>query len=298
MDCIDCHNAAAHRIAPTAEQAVDRAIAGGQLNRQLPFVRREAIRLVKSSYGDQDAALQVHRAGTAAVLRRHKARKPIRASSPSTIDGVKAVYARNVFPDMKVTFGVYADNIGHITSNGCFRCHDDTHTAKDGSKISADCEYCHTQVEIPRINARESGHDANRRPRVVCSLAGVPVDTRRRGTKARAGIHADHPHGNHRGHRQGGPHGHVEGLHRQARGGEGARADGGVQQPESRRSGHRHLLRRHRGERPHARRRTAAQRTDDGDTAERPYSRDPRPGGSRRSRQPSKPSTRRHPLSP
>ena len=50
MDCIDCHNAAAHRIAPTAEQAVDRAIAGGQLNRQLPFVRREAIRLVKSGY--------------------------------------------------------------------------------------------------------------------------------------------------------------------------------------------------------------------------------------------------------
>ena len=50
---------------------------------------------------------------------------------------------------MKVTFGVYADNIGHMTSNGCFRCHDDTHTAKDGSKISADCEYCHTQVEIP-----------------------------------------------------------------------------------------------------------------------------------------------------
>ena len=28
MDCIDCHNAAAHRIAPTAEQAVNRAMAG------------------------------------------------------------------------------------------------------------------------------------------------------------------------------------------------------------------------------------------------------------------------------
>ena len=25
----------------------------------------------------------------------------------------------------------------------CFRCHDDCHKAKDGSVISADCEYCH-----------------------------------------------------------------------------------------------------------------------------------------------------------
>ena len=27
MDCIDCHNVPAHRIAPTAEQAVDAALA-------------------------------------------------------------------------------------------------------------------------------------------------------------------------------------------------------------------------------------------------------------------------------
>jgi hypothetical protein len=26
---------------------------------------------------------------------------------------------------------------------GCFRCHDDNHTAKDGKKISQDCETCH-----------------------------------------------------------------------------------------------------------------------------------------------------------
>jgi hypothetical protein len=27
---------------------------------------------------------------------------------------------------------------------GCFRCHDDNHTAKDGKKISQDCDSCHT----------------------------------------------------------------------------------------------------------------------------------------------------------
>jgi hypothetical protein len=52
-----------------------------------------------------------------------------------------------VFPAMNVTWGSYPDNKGHITSNGCFRCHDDSHESKDGSKISADCEYCHKQID-------------------------------------------------------------------------------------------------------------------------------------------------------
>jgi len=42
-------------------------------------------------------------------------------------------------------FGVYPNNLGHITSNGCFRCHDDGHTAADGTTISGECEYCHVQ---------------------------------------------------------------------------------------------------------------------------------------------------------
>ena len=62
---------------------------------------------------------------------------------------VQDLYRRNVFPAMKVTWGTYPDNKGHITSNGCFRCHDDSHEAKDGSKISGDCEYCHRQIETP-----------------------------------------------------------------------------------------------------------------------------------------------------
>jgi hypothetical protein len=32
---------------------------------------------------------------------------------------------------------------------GCFRYHDDSHEAMDASKISADCEHCHKQIERP-----------------------------------------------------------------------------------------------------------------------------------------------------
>ena len=44
---------------------------------------------------------------------------------------------------MKVTWGTYPNNKGHMTSNGCFRCHDDDHKSKDGKKIGQDCETCH-----------------------------------------------------------------------------------------------------------------------------------------------------------
>jgi hypothetical protein len=45
---------------------------------------------------------------------------------------------------MKVGWGTYQNNIGHLNFPGCFRCHDDNHKAKDGSVISQDCELCHS----------------------------------------------------------------------------------------------------------------------------------------------------------
>jgi len=144
MDCIDCHNVAAHRIAPTPEQAVDRAIASGGISRELPFVRREGVRLVKSDYATQDEGIAAIATGLKAF---YTGRGQFdEGNLARSIAALQEVYRRNVFPLMKVTFGVYPDNIGHTTSNGCFRCHDGGHVAADGTAISADCDYCH-QIE-------------------------------------------------------------------------------------------------------------------------------------------------------
>ena len=143
MDCIDCHNAAAHRISPTAEQAVDRAIAAGRIDRTLPFVRREAVRLLKSDQSDERAALAGIDAGLRDFYKSNGAADPQKVTA--AIAGVQHLYRSNVFPDMKVTWGVYRDNQGHTTSDGCFRCHDGSHVARDGTMISAECGYCHNE---------------------------------------------------------------------------------------------------------------------------------------------------------
>ena len=145
MDCVDCHNVPAHRVAPAPEQAVDAAIAAGRIDRGLPFVRREGVRLMKASYQTRDDAVRM----IDEELRKFYTARGGDAKVTGAVSALQEVYQRNVFPEMKVTFGTYPDNIGHTTSSGCFRCHDGSLVAKDGSSISSECEYCHKQIDRP-----------------------------------------------------------------------------------------------------------------------------------------------------
>jgi len=114
----------------------------------LPFARREGVKLLKASYPSEDEALQ-------AIDRNLRAFYASQGSAvdqgalAKTIDALQSAYRHNLFPDMKVTWGTYPDNTGHTVSQGCFRCHDGSHTAKDGTTISADCELCHKMVDQP-----------------------------------------------------------------------------------------------------------------------------------------------------
>jgi nitrate/TMAO reductase-like tetraheme cytochrome c subunit len=141
MDCIDCHNGAAHRISPTAEQAVNRAMAAGRISPTLPFVRRDAVRLLTSNYADEAAALAAIESGFRGAY--EKAAGIDRKALSQAIAATQHLYSTNVFPSMKVTWGTYLDNLGHSTSTGCFRCHDGSHLARDGTAIEADCASCH-----------------------------------------------------------------------------------------------------------------------------------------------------------
>jgi nitrate/TMAO reductase-like tetraheme cytochrome c subunit len=146
MDCIDCHNTVGHPIAPTPEKGVDGAIAAGRVSRQLPHVRREAVRLMTAHASDAtDAAPAIERELREVYASRRGPND--QQALAQAVGALQALYSTNVFPAMKVKWGTYPNNKGHMTSDGCFRCHDGTHEAKDGSTINADCEYCHKQIE-------------------------------------------------------------------------------------------------------------------------------------------------------
>src|SRR6185369_11101036 len=56
---------------------------------------------------------------------------------------ILTIYNRNVFPDLKVTWGTYPNNLGHMDFPGCFRCHDGGHSTAGGEAITQECTTCH-----------------------------------------------------------------------------------------------------------------------------------------------------------
>jgi hypothetical protein len=145
MDCVDCHNRPSHPFSPSAERAVDASIAGNEISRELPFIKREGVAVLKAEHATQQAAMDAIATTIRAFYRNnfpdvyaHRRQEVERA-----VNALQGLYRRNVFPSMNVGWGTYPNNIGHMDFPGCFRCHDDSHKADDGSVISQDCEGCH-----------------------------------------------------------------------------------------------------------------------------------------------------------
>jgi hypothetical protein len=149
MDCIDCHNRPSHVFHLPAE-AVDRAIAGGRLARDLPFLRREAVRLLGRDYPSHEAAREAIAEGLHAFYR--EAHPEVEAVRGAEIDEASRVvallHAENVFPAMSVGWGAYPNHIGHQDFAGCFRCHDDELATETGEAISQDCDLCHALLAM------------------------------------------------------------------------------------------------------------------------------------------------------
>ncbi len=149
MDCVDCHNRPTH-IFQLPEAAVDQAIGQGQINSKLPFIKKQAVAVLRADYPDRDTAT----AKIAATLDGfYRASYPqVYASNAAgvknAISAVQTIYLNNIFPDMKVTWGTYPSNLGHMDSPGCFRCHDGDHVSAKGRMIPNDCSTCHDLLAV------------------------------------------------------------------------------------------------------------------------------------------------------
>jgi len=148
MDCVDCHNRPTHVYGEPAEE-VDHALLVERLDKELPFIRREAVRIVKESYPTEAAA----RAAIPAALRAYyeKNYPDVAKTKADAIqrsgDAIAEIFAANVFPDMKVTWGTYPSMANHHNDSGCFRCHNNDEVDDKGKKIAKDCDgMCHTAL--------------------------------------------------------------------------------------------------------------------------------------------------------
>jgi hypothetical protein len=144
MDCVDCHNRPTHAF-DMPDGAVDKAMSLGRISPELPYIRKKAVEVLKVDYPTRDVAQQrivdefnnFYRTNYPDIYQTR------RSLVQQAGEEVAAIYLRNIFPDMRLTWGTHPNNLGHNDSPGCFRCHDGSHTSADGQTITNDCSACH-----------------------------------------------------------------------------------------------------------------------------------------------------------
>ncbi len=153
MDCVDCHNRPTH-VFQMPGKALDDAMSSGSINPTLPFVKKQALAALQVNYPDRAGAHTQIAATLDAFYRTSypQVYAQQHAQVESAIGEVQNIYARNIFPAMKVTWGTYVNNIGHMDSPGCFRCHDGNHASADGRTIPNDCNTCHQLAAVDEKN--------------------------------------------------------------------------------------------------------------------------------------------------
>lgn len=164
MDCIDCHNRPTHIYHPPA-RSVNHIMSLGWIDPDLPSVKRIAVKALENPYTSKQVGLdsiklvmeEYYRVNHPVVAIKKK------AEIERAVVEVQKIFSRNYFPEMKVNWKMFADNIGHLFYPGCFRCHDGKHVNDDGKVLSRDCNVCHTilaqQFEKDKLRLSLGGVD-------------------------------------------------------------------------------------------------------------------------------------------
>jgi hypothetical protein len=146
MGCTDCHSRPAHRFS-TPESVVEKAIGRGAIDKDLPYIGREAVAVLKASYPSQEEAKKGIPA--AMVASYAKLAPELDAQGKAKVEAAGKLLAEewtsNNFPDMKVTWGTYVDYLQH--EPGCYRCHNKKHVNAKGEAVQTKCNgACHDTI--------------------------------------------------------------------------------------------------------------------------------------------------------
>ncbi len=141
MDCVTCHNRVTHDFMPPA-QSVDQAMSRGLIDPNIPDIHLKAVELLSAKYDTRDDAMKAI-AGLDRYYR-NSTYTGHEAEITVAIRTIQNIYDQTVFQDQKVDWTTYPNNLGHIDSPGCFRCHDGKHLDANQQAIRLECNLCHS----------------------------------------------------------------------------------------------------------------------------------------------------------
>lgn len=144
MECLDCHNRPAHNFKSPVD-AVDEAMAAGTIPRNLPFIKVQAAKALDGKYETTAEATQgISESLTAYYKENYPDALTKKADAlKKAIVNLQGIYKTSFFPEMKVKWSAYPNNIGHRDWPGCYRCHTSKMVSADGKQVFTDCTKCH-----------------------------------------------------------------------------------------------------------------------------------------------------------
>lgn len=156
MDCMDCHNRPSH-IYKSPNDAVNLAMSLGKIDPAIPWIKSNAVYILTQEYRTETEGVQK----IATFLANTYSNYTNKMRIDMAISAVQEIFTNNFFPEMKASWKVYPNHIGHKDWPGCFRCHDGKHKTSDGKKSvkANECNACHIILaqgsgkELENLNA-------------------------------------------------------------------------------------------------------------------------------------------------
>jgi thiosulfate reductase cytochrome b subunit/nitrate/TMAO reductase-like tetraheme cytochrome c subunit len=145
FDCIDCHNRPSHNYYPPNE-LVNLFLSLKKIDPTVPFIKLASINALEENLTNEG---DVYEGIRGSIFRFYEGRNinltsNMKSGIDKAIESLSEIQKKNSFPKMKANWTQFPNNIGHIYTMGCFRCHDGKHVSPEGKVVSNDCNTCHS----------------------------------------------------------------------------------------------------------------------------------------------------------
>lgn len=142
MDCVTCHNRVTHEFKVPVD-SVDEAMSRGLIDAEIPLIHQKAVEVLAVSYTSREEAFAAFD-GVESYYKNTDYYPGHGEQIKTAVQALKDIFDNTVFLEQKIDFTTHPNNLGHINSPGCFRCHDGKHLDANDQAIRLECNVCHS----------------------------------------------------------------------------------------------------------------------------------------------------------
>ncbi len=142
MDCVTCHNRVTHEFKVPVD-SVDEAMSRGLIDAEIPLIHQKAVEVLAVSYTSREEAFAAFD-GVESYYKNTDYYPGHGEQIKAAVQALKDIFDNTVFLEQKIDFTTHPNNLGHINSPGCFRCHDGKHLDANDQAIRLECNVCHS----------------------------------------------------------------------------------------------------------------------------------------------------------